>query len=58
MPSNVEIKAAVHNMQHLMQRAEELSGSEGTIIRQQDTFFTVEKGRLKLRNFMVSFSQF
>lgn len=52
MPSNVEIKAAVHNMQHLMQRAGELSGSEGTIIRQQDTFFTVEKGRLKLRNFM------
>ncbi|KAG7454330.1 hypothetical protein MATL_G00258550 [Megalops atlanticus] len=52
MPSNVEIKAAVRNLKFLIQRAKELSRSEGTLIRQQDTFFNVQKGRLKLRNLM------
>ncbi|XP_052411421.1 uncharacterized protein LOC127957085 [Carassius gibelio] len=32
-------------------RAKELSGSDGTVIRQQDTFFKVPTGRLKLRDF-------
>lgn len=58
MPSNVEIKAAVRNLQHLMRRAGELSESGGTIIRQQDTFFTAQQGRLKLRNFMVRLNNF
>ncbi|KAG9331405.1 hypothetical protein JZ751_019295 [Albula glossodonta] len=52
MPSNVEIKAAVRNLQLLTQRAKELSKSTGTLIRQHDTFFNVQKGRLKLRNLM------
>ncbi|XP_049323295.1 uncharacterized protein LOC125782640 [Astyanax mexicanus] len=51
MPSNVEIKAQVYDHDTLTQRAKEISGSEGTIIKQQDTFFTVSKGRLKLRDF-------
>ncbi|KPP58485.1 hypothetical protein Z043_123685 [Scleropages formosus] len=38
-------------MGFLKERAKELSRSEGTVIHQQDTFFNVEKGRLKLRRF-------
>lgn len=51
MPSNVEIKAVVRDLRHLTQRAKELSGSDGTVIRQQDTFFGIPAGRLKLRDF-------
>ncbi|KAL4617957.1 hypothetical protein GN956_G20847 [Arapaima gigas] len=50
MPSNVEIKAVVRDPGLLTERAKQLSRSEGTLIRQQDTFFRVEKGRLKLRH--------
>ncbi|KAJ8388618.1 hypothetical protein AAFF_G00131830 [Aldrovandia affinis] len=52
MPSNVEIKAAVRNLKFLTERAKELSKSAGTLIRQQDTFFNAQNGRLKLRNLM------
>ncbi|XP_072559335.1 uncharacterized protein [Paramormyrops kingsleyae] len=51
MPSNVEVKAAVRNVELLSQRAKELSKSEGTVIHQHDTFFKVPQGRLKLRKF-------
>ncbi len=51
MPSNVEIKAVLRGLSYLTQRAKELSGSDGTVIRQQDTFFKVPAGRLKLRDF-------
>ncbi len=50
MPSNVEIKAVLRGLSYLTQRAKELSGSDGTVIRQQDTFFKVPAGRLKLRD--------
>uniref|UniRef100_A0AAY4EP03 CYTH domain-containing protein n=1 Tax=Denticeps clupeoides TaxID=299321 RepID=A0AAY4EP03_9TELE len=52
MPANVEIKASVRDVMQLKLRAEELSGSEGTVVRQRDTFFGVQKGRLKVRDFM------
>uniref|UniRef100_A0A8C4RV39 Si:ch211-156b7.4 n=1 Tax=Erpetoichthys calabaricus TaxID=27687 RepID=A0A8C4RV39_ERPCA len=52
MPSNVEIKARVHDIEQLMQNAKELSQSEGSLILQEDIFFNVQHGRLKLRNFM------
>uniref|UniRef100_A0A1A8MVD2 CYTH domain-containing protein n=1 Tax=Nothobranchius pienaari TaxID=704102 RepID=A0A1A8MVD2_9TELE len=52
MPSNVEIKARVNDPVRLAQRVAELSQSEGTIIRQRDTFFNCSQGRLKLRDFM------
>ncbi|XP_014351397.1 uncharacterized protein LOC106705860 [Latimeria chalumnae] len=51
MPSNVEIKAKVHDLSQLIKNAEQLSQSEGTLIVQKDTFFCVQKGRLKLRDF-------
>ncbi|XP_036828544.1 uncharacterized protein LOC118947720 isoform X6 [Oncorhynchus mykiss] len=53
MPSNVEIKARVSNATRLAERASQLSQSEGTVIRQQDTFFNCSTGRLKLRNLMT-----
>lgn len=52
MPSNVEIKAKVHDFQQLIENAKQLSKSEGHIITQEDTFFKVLTGRLKLRNFL------
>ncbi|XP_072923021.1 uncharacterized protein [Hemitrygon akajei] len=50
MPKNVEIKAAVHDWNRLVENAKRLSKSEGILIMQEDTFFNVSKGRLKLRN--------
>ncbi|XP_033991666.1 uncharacterized protein LOC117487123 isoform X2 [Trematomus bernacchii] len=52
MPSNVEIKAKVSDPTRFAARAAELSQSEGTIIKQHDTFFNCTQGRLKLRDFM------
>ncbi|XP_070710206.1 adenylate cyclase CyaB-like isoform X2 [Pempheris klunzingeri] len=52
MPSNVEIKAKVSDATRFAERAAQLSQSEGTIIRQCDTFFNCSRGRLKLRDFM------
>lgn len=53
MPSNVEIKAKVSDPLLFAEKAASLSQSEGTIIRQHDTFFEGARGRLKLRDFMV-----
>ncbi|XP_076578510.1 uncharacterized protein LOC143315000 isoform X2 [Chaetodon auriga] len=52
MLSNVEIKASVSDPAQFAQEAAQLSQSEGTIIRQHDTFFNCSQGRLKLRDFM------
>jgi len=49
MPSNIEIKARVRDFDEIRQRAERLSDTDVQIIRQEDTFFNTEKGRLKLR---------
>lgn len=53
MPSNVEIKAKVSDATQFAEKAASLSQSEGTIIRQHDTFFVCSQGRLKLRDLMV-----
>ncbi|XP_042259942.1 uncharacterized protein LOC121891205 isoform X1 [Thunnus maccoyii] len=52
MPSNVEIKAKVSDPTRFAEKAAKLSQSEGTIIRQHDTFFNCSQGRLKLRDLM------
>ncbi|CAK6974532.1 uncharacterized protein LOC115595801 isoform X1 [Scomber scombrus] len=52
MPSNVEIKAKVSDVKEFGKKAAELSQSEGSIIKQHDTFFMCNQGRLKLRDFM------
>jgi len=49
MPSNIEIKARVRNFDEIRRRAEGLSDTPLTVIRQEDTFFNTPRGRLKLR---------
>ncbi len=49
MPSNNEIKARVRDFEQIRSRAENLSPAPVEIIPQEDIFFNVEKGRLKLR---------
>ena len=49
MPSNIEIKARVRDFDRIRGRAAELSDTPLQVIRQEDTFFNTEKGRLKLR---------
>lgn len=51
MPQNVEIKARVLDPEGFRKAATALTGCQGQLIRQDDTFFTVPKGRLKLRDF-------
>ena len=52
MPSNVEIKARIDSVQALLPRALALSEDEhAQLIHQDDSFFTVPHGRLKLRVF-------
>ncbi|ESO95439.1 hypothetical protein LOTGIDRAFT_160587 [Lottia gigantea] len=49
MPSNIEIKAKIDDLQPFKQKAGVLSGSEATVLAQEDTFFNTPNGRLKLR---------
>ena len=49
MPTNVEIKAAVSDLPALRKRIEAISDTPAEVIDQEDTFFAVPRGRLKLR---------
>jgi predicted adenylyl cyclase CyaB len=49
MPANIEIKARVRDFAGLKRRAESLSDTNLQVIPQEDTFFCIPKGRLKLR---------
>ncbi|TRY64374.1 hypothetical protein TCAL_07940 [Tigriopus californicus] len=49
MPRNVEIKARVSNLDAVRLRAAQLSNFPEKLIRQRDTFFQCDSGRLKLR---------
>lgn len=49
MPSNVEVKARVDDVEELKLIAQHLSGTEPTVIPQEDIFFNAPNGRLKLR---------
>lgn len=49
MPANIEIKARARDFEGIKSRAEGLSDTPVQIIPQEDIFFNVEKGRLKLR---------
>ncbi|MCD4690816.1 class IV adenylate cyclase [bacterium] len=52
MPSNIEIKAwIVGDVDDTHARAAALAGTGPTLIEQEDTFFSVPRGRLKLRDF-------
>jgi predicted adenylyl cyclase CyaB len=49
MPVNIEIKARARKFDEIRSRAEKLSDMPVEVIPQEDTFFNVEHGRLKLR---------
>lgn len=49
MPANIEIKARARDFEGIKSQAEGLSDTPVQIIPQEDIFFNVEKGRLKLR---------
>jgi len=49
MAMNVEIKARIKDVDALRDRIEAISGAPCEEIHQEDTFFPVPKGRLKLR---------
>lgn len=49
MPTNVEIKAMVTDLASFRKRVEMISDISGEEIYQNDTFFAVDHGRLKLR---------
>jgi predicted adenylyl cyclase CyaB len=52
MPRNIEIKARIDSVEALLPQALALAGSAAAErIAQDDTFFTVASGRLKLRQF-------
>jgi predicted adenylyl cyclase CyaB len=57
MPSNIEIKACVRDFPALQARAAALSGGPPQVIPQEDTFFNVPHGRLKLRQLAPDFAQ-
>lgn len=51
MPANIEIKARVRDFESLRKRTASLSDTPCEVIPQDDTFFNVPHGRLKLRVF-------
>src|SRR4051794_39612985 len=48
---NVEIKARAGDLDHLRERAEAISDTPAEVLDQEDVFFDVTEGRLKLRIF-------
>ena len=53
MPKNVEIKARVADLEELKKLAKKVSGEDGTLIEQEDTFYNSPQGYLKLRELKV-----
>jgi predicted adenylyl cyclase CyaB len=49
LPSNIEIKARAKSFEEIRRRAEGLSDTPVEVLPQEDTFFNVPQGRLKLR---------
>lgn len=57
MPANIEIKARVQDFVGLKALAERLSDTPVQVIPQEDTFFNIPKGRLKLRELAPDHAQ-
>ena len=51
MPRNIEIKARIDSVESLLPMARAVAGAEPVLIEQDDSFFAVPHGRLKLRQF-------
>ena len=57
MPTNIEIKARIRDFTRIQALAENLSDTPVQVISQEDIFFHVERGRLKLRILSPDHSQ-
>ena len=57
MKTNIEIKAKAHDFQRQKDLAQEIADSSEKLIYQDDTFFIVPHGRLKLRIFSPSLGE-
>lgn len=55
MPENVEIKASIANLEDFQIKAKELSKTDGEVLVQEDVFFSIPNGRLKLRTVKVKY---
>jgi len=51
MPRNIEVKARIESVEALLPRALAVAGGGPELLQQDDTFFRVPHGRLKLREF-------
>ena len=51
MPHNIEIKAWVNSLEEIEACAARLAQQGAVVIQQEDTFFNIPQGRLKLRKF-------
>ena len=51
MARNIEIKARIDSVQALLPTARALADGDATLIEQDDRFYSVPRGRLKLRRF-------
>ena len=51
MPRNIEVKARISSVESVLPRARALADGEPVMIEQDDSFFVVPQGRLKLRQF-------
>ncbi len=51
MPRNIEVKARIGSVDAVLPRARALADFDAQVIDQDDTFFAVTRGRLKLRRF-------
>ena len=51
MAENIEIKARVNDWEGMREKAESICDGPGEVLEQEDTFFDVKQGRLKLRVF-------
>ena len=51
MAENIEIKARVRDWEGLRKKVETICDGSGEVLEQEDTFFEVQQGRLKLRVF-------
>jgi predicted adenylyl cyclase CyaB len=57
MATNIEIKARVDDLEALRKRAEALSDTPCQVVPQEDTFYHIPQGRLKLRRLAADHAQ-
>jgi len=57
MPANIEIKARIADLARIRTAAEQITETPVEVLQQEDTFFEVPRGRLKLRQFTSAHGQ-